>query len=229
VLAPAELVALCGRGGTSGIGIHGFQRGGFLVDAGHRAQDKPGFLPSRHATGVTPPELLFAAHPPPHWGVLLAVPSGLSGLEGDRERDFMVANTPVPLPEVQATSHLVLMGLIPAVLEGDVEAFGLNLTRIQDVGWKSRHWRRPELRAWRSAVDALVGAGATGAGLSSTGALVFGVYDRTRHDDREIAARAAADLTARGLAAHVSTTTIGGPATVQVGALAAPTATGAAR
>src|SRR5215212_2341866 len=47
--ALTRLAAGSGRGGTSGIGLHAFARGGVLADAGHRVADKPGFLPSRHA------------------------------------------------------------------------------------------------------------------------------------------------------------------------------------
>ncbi|MFF1871466.1 beta-ribofuranosylaminobenzene 5'-phosphate synthase family protein [Streptomyces sp. CB03911] len=221
VLAHPELVALSGRGGTSGIGVHAFRHGGLLVDGGHLRRHKAAFAPSRFAeataaTGASLPPVLYAGRPPEHWGVVLAVPKGLSGLEGAAEREFMAANTPVPLPEVHEVSHTVLMGLLPALVEQDLPAFGSALTALQDVGWKRRHWDRPELRPWRRLVDILTAAGAVGGGLSSTGPLVYGLYDRTRHDDRALQERIATAAGRAGLPLEsVRTTRFGTPATVE--------------
>ncbi|MDQ1034660.1 beta-ribofuranosylaminobenzene 5'-phosphate synthase [Streptomyces sp. V3I8] len=212
-LGDRELAALSGRGGTSGIGVHAFTRGGFLVDGGHRTRDKEAFAPSRFAEGLPVPPLLYARTPPAHWGVVLAMPEGVRGLEGVAERDFMAAHTPVPLPAVEAVAHTVLMGLLPALEEGDLAAFGDGLTRLQDIGWKQAHWQRPELRRWRPLVGLMRAEGAAGGGLSSTGPLVYAVYDRTRHGDGELTGRIRAAADRAGLPlASLTTTTFGGPA-----------------
>jgi beta-ribofuranosylaminobenzene 5'-phosphate synthase len=212
-LAERELAALSGRGGTSGIGVHAFTRGGFLVDGGHRTRDKDTFAPSRFAEGVPVPPLVYARMPPEHWGVVLALPEGVRGLEGTAERDFMSAHTPLPLSAVRAVAHTVLMGLLPALEEDDLPAFGHCLTRLQDMGWKRAHWQRPELRPWRPLVDLMCAQGAAGGGLSSTGPLVYAIYDRAEHDGVELAGRirAAADRAGLPLASLI-TTTFGGPA-----------------
>jgi beta-RFAP synthase len=46
-----NLALLTGRGGTSGIGVHVFDLGGFIVDGGHRwPEDKCELGPTRHLT-----------------------------------------------------------------------------------------------------------------------------------------------------------------------------------
>ncbi len=197
--SPADLGRAAGRGGTSGIGIHCFAAGGIVIDGGHTVASKPAFLPSRFAEGAPIPPVLFAHPAPPEWSVVLAMPERAGGLEGAAERDFMIANTPVPLAEVQAVSHTVLMGLMPAVVERDLTAFGQALTTLQDVGWKRCHWARPELAPWRSLVDVVVAAGAGGAGLSSTGPLVYGVFDSSLIDAATMAERVSQAAHKRGL------------------------------
>ena len=41
-----ELAFAVKRGGTSGIGVTAFEKGGFIVDGGHRFKDKGAFMPS---------------------------------------------------------------------------------------------------------------------------------------------------------------------------------------
>lgn len=48
-----ELSLAVKRGGTSGIGVTAFEKGGFIVDGGHRFKDKGGFMPS--AASRVPP------------------------------------------------------------------------------------------------------------------------------------------------------------------------------
>ena len=55
-LRVADLTETVGRGGTSGIGITAFERGGFILDGGHRFPDqKSSFLPSSAAGNVPAP------------------------------------------------------------------------------------------------------------------------------------------------------------------------------
>lgn len=69
-----ELAALVGRGGTSGIGVHAFDLGGFIADGGHSLKEKSSFMPSSVSTAS--PALLLGRYAfPENWGVILAVPS----------------------------------------------------------------------------------------------------------------------------------------------------------
>ena len=73
-LSVADLAEAVGRGGTSGIGITAFERGGFILDGGHRFPDqKSSFLPSSAAGNVPAPPLLLR-HPFPDWELLIVIP-----------------------------------------------------------------------------------------------------------------------------------------------------------
>lgn len=184
----SELETISTRGGTSGIGINAFRSGGLLLDGGHSVSaQKKSFAPSRFATKAGQPPLLMRADFPGTWGIVLFIPSRHQGLSGQAELDFMLANTPVPLDEVQATSHIILMRLLPALRELDLETFGACVDAIQDVGWKRRHWIRSDTKPLQSARHAFTAATEIqGIGLSSTGATIFGFFDATRFSDDEV-------------------------------------------
>lgn len=187
----SDLVAKSTRGGTSGIGVNAFHTGGFLLDGGHSVDSqKKSFAPSRYATEAGQPPLLLRYEFPTHWGIVLFIPKCLHGLSGRDELEFMRSHTPIPISEVQSASHVILMRLLPAICEVDLEAFGSSVDKLQETGWKRRHWNRPDLRPLelvRSAFRETIGI--TGCGLSSTGATIFGFFDTTKLSDDEITKR----------------------------------------
>ena len=192
----SELGRISTRGGTSGIGIKTFMGGGLLLDGGHSVRrQKKSFAPSRFAAKAGQPPLLMRADFPETWGIALFIPSRQQGLAGEAELDFMLANTPIPLDEAQSTSHIILMLLLPALRELDLGTFGSCVSALQDVGWKRRHWLRPDvqpLRSVRSAFGATTGI--HGCGLSSTGATIFGFFDTTKFSDDEVSANLRSEL-----------------------------------
>lgn len=197
--SPSRLGKISTRGGTSGIGINAFRCGGILLDGGHSVRlQKKSFAPSRFAAKAGQPPLLLRSDFPATWKIALFIPSAHQGLSGQAELDFMLANTPIPLEEAQATSHIILMRLLPALRELDLETFGASVSALQDVGWKRRHWTRPDLESLRSVKSAFdATAGIQGRGLSSTGATVFGFYDATKVADAELAASLRRELSDR--------------------------------
>ena len=107
-LPAAELAARVGRGERSAIGVHGFDRGGLLVDAGKTA-----------GQGVSP--LLAHVTLPDAWRVMLFAPGGASDWHGDDERRaFATASGGDP----DALRHLAETALVPAAARGDLDAFG---------------------------------------------------------------------------------------------------------
>jgi beta-ribofuranosylaminobenzene 5'-phosphate synthase len=105
-----------GRGKRSALGVHGFAFGGFLVEAGKR--DERTIAP-----------LLGRWEFPSEWGVLLIVPRGLQGRHGTRERDAFanLAQRNCDDRTTEILSRIALLGLIPALLERDLTAFGESL------------------------------------------------------------------------------------------------------
>lgn len=182
-LGPPECIASSGRGGTSGIGIHAFYQGGLLVDGGHRrGREKSVFAPSAFAQGVSAPPLLARVPFPDDWRIVLYLPSSLRGLSGPEEQQFMTENTPLPKAECAAVAHIVMMGLLPALIERDLASFAQAVSALQDVGWKRRHWLRPQLAPMLAVRRAFARADIAGWGLSSTGPTVFGFVAAAQHD-----------------------------------------------
>ena len=186
--SPAMLAAMSTRGGTSGIGVNAFQVGGFLLDGGHSIDSrKKSFAPSHYATGAGQPPLLLRYEFPHSWGIALFIPERIQGLSGADELEFMLSNTPIPICEVQSVSHVILMRLLPALREADIEAFGSSVSALQETGWKRRHWSRHEIEPLQSVRSAFhETTGVFGCGLSSTGATIFGFFDTKKFADDEI-------------------------------------------
>ncbi|AXI25857.1 hypothetical protein CFE53_00770 [Methanofervidicoccus sp. A16] len=130
------LASITGRGGTSGIGVYAFERGGFIVDGGHtfgKGKDKEIFAPSSASKNVRVPPLIFR-----HdfkWDIVLTIPKG-ENIHGDREVDIFKKYCPVPLEETQRICHIVLMKILPAIVEGDIVSFGEGINKLQYLGFK---------------------------------------------------------------------------------------------
>lgn len=103
-----SLAARVGRGERSAIGVHGFDRGGLIVDAGK----EPG-------EAVSP--LLAQVKLPPAWRVVVFNPSTSADWHGPEERRAFAAASGGAPAELR---RLAEGGMIPAARAGDVDAFG---------------------------------------------------------------------------------------------------------
>jgi beta-ribofuranosylaminobenzene 5'-phosphate synthase len=162
-----ELSRRTGRGLRSGIGTHGFFQGGFLIDGGKGA-----------AEALAP--LLVRRSFPDTWGVVLALPAVPAGLHGNEElHAFRVLHVPAgDLARTDSLCRLVLLGLLPALVEGDLRAFGEALhdfnARVGEAfapiqGGLYAHAQVAEMVAW------LRRQGMPGVGQSSWGPAVFAI------------------------------------------------------
>jgi beta-ribofuranosylaminobenzene 5'-phosphate synthase len=107
-LTSLELAARVGRGERSAIGVHGFDRGGLLVDAGK--------LPGE---AVSP--MLAHVAIPDEWRVVLFSPPVANRWHGDYERRaFATASAGDP----DALQKLAESAILPAARRGDIDAFG---------------------------------------------------------------------------------------------------------
>lgn len=170
-LSVADLAEVVGRGGTSGIGITAFERGGLIVDGGHRYPDqKSSFLPSSAAGNVPAPPLLLR-HPFPDWELLIVIPR-CTHISGETEVQLFKTLCPQPRSTAEQLSHLILLQLLPAIFEADRRAFGAAINEIQTFGWK-----KVEIDAQggvlQQTLDFLRDNGAIGAGVSSWGPAIF--------------------------------------------------------
>lgn len=172
-LSVADLAEAVGRGGTSGIGITAFERGGFILDGGHRyPNQKSSFLPSSAAGNVPAPPLLLR-QPFPDWKLLIVIPR-CTHISGETEIQLFKTLCPQPQSTAEQLSHLILLQLLPAIFEADRCAFGAAINEIQTFGWK-----KVEIDAQggvlQQTLDFLRENGAIGAGVSSWGPAIFAI------------------------------------------------------
>ncbi|MCK9150898.1 beta-ribofuranosylaminobenzene 5'-phosphate synthase [Methanobacterium alcaliphilum] len=170
-----NLGRIVGRGGTSGIGVAAFQCGGFIVDGGHSNIEKPSFLPSS-ASKASPPPLIAHYEFPEEWNIILATPKLNDQVSGKKEVNIFQEFCPIPLREVEKLSHVLLMQMMPAVLDKNIESFGNALNKIQDIGFKKVENDLQHHLIGDIIMD-MREAGAFGAGMSSFGPTVFAVTD----------------------------------------------------
>ncbi len=116
-----ELAQLVGRGLRSGIGVHGFESGGFLFDEGKLNDDDLPTIRER---------LTF----PANWRIVLLPSQESSTWHGDRERSAFHRHRSVS--EVQATTerlHSLTEQVLTALRANDFAAFSLAISEFNRV------------------------------------------------------------------------------------------------
>ncbi len=178
----AELTQVVGRAKRSAIGTHVFGSGGFVLEGGRD---------ERHDR---PAPLLARIPIPDAWRCVLALPAGQPAMSGDAELEAFATLPAPPRGDAERVAHLVLMALLPALVEGDCDAFGAALTEIQQINGRwfaSKQGGYFAAGASAELADTLLRWGATGVGQSSWGPAVYAIAanpetgaalaDRVRH------------------------------------------------
>jgi beta-ribofuranosylaminobenzene 5'-phosphate synthase len=162
-----DLAKLVGRGRRSALGIHGFAQGGFLVEAGKHDPEAISPLVAR---------LAF----PEEWAVMLVIPQSLEGNYGPREAEAFqyLAGMLQNVSRTDALCRLLLLGMLPALLERDLEAFGAALydfnRRVGEMfeSVQGGVYAHPVVAKM---IQGLRGAGVKAVGHSSWGPSVFAI------------------------------------------------------
>jgi beta-ribofuranosylaminobenzene 5'-phosphate synthase len=176
-----------GRGRRSGIGLHGFVRGGLIVDGGRRARG-----PDERGDLVGMPPLLARMEFPREWSVLLVIPRVSPGLHGATEVEAFRRLPPVPEPITDHLCRLVLLGLLPAVAERDLARFGEALVELQRVVGQcfapaqGGIFAHPQLEA---IAERMTEEGLLGVGQSSWGPTLYGFTEGGLETQAEVAGR----------------------------------------
>jgi beta-RFAP synthase len=166
-LGAEELARRVGRGRRSALGVHGFARGGLLVEAGKRGGEAVAPLAARQDF-------------PEEWRVVLVLPPWGQGLHGAAEGRALegLNDGSWPLAQTDALSRLALLGMLPALAERDLRGFGEALydfnRRVGEAfrpvqGGTYTHPRAAEVVAF------VRGQGVPGVGQSSWGPALFAV------------------------------------------------------
>jgi beta-ribofuranosylaminobenzene 5'-phosphate synthase len=175
-LSVYDLAIKVGRGGTSGIGVAAFEKGGFILDGGHKFTEKKAFLPS--AASKLPPAPVLLRKDFPDWDIVVAIPEQ-KGASSKKEVNIFREKCPVPLPEVETLSHIILMQMLPALIEEDIVTFGKSINSIQEIGFKKREVELQPVSL--KLMEALRDGGAYGAGMSSFGPTVYAFGEDARN------------------------------------------------
>jgi beta-ribofuranosylaminobenzene 5'-phosphate synthase len=170
------LATLVGRGERSGIGIHGFEQGGCLIDLG-----KP-------TTATIAPSVLRIDWPA-DWWLVLAQPRIPGPWAGQRERLAFSRTRPVEtmMRLSERLCRLVLLGLIPALIERDWKIFGQSLNEYNRLAGEpfaleqGGNYATPKVAML---IEQIQRFGVSGAGQSSWGPTVFAVCQDAEQADR---------------------------------------------
>jgi beta-RFAP synthase len=185
----ADLLAKAmGRARRSAIGTWLFDGGGFIVEGG-RIEDGERIAP-----------LLARLPIPESWRCVVAVPWSSEGVSGESEVQAFRELPQPSLREVEHVAHVLVMSLLPALAEGDLETFGKAITTIQQINGS---WFAPAQGGSYAPgpstelINKMGKWGASGVGQSSWGPAVYGF---TEGDDRaaELAEIARAALNGNG-------------------------------
>lgn len=168
-LTPESIAVRFGRSRVSGIGVHAFLSGGFIVDGGH-AMDR------REAV----PPVVFRRDVPEDWVFVIGVPDIKRGVSGEQEKAAFRNLEPPPAEVVADVARIVLLQMIPSIIEPDIERFGDAMTKL-DTKFGS-YWAKVQGGTYshpriEECVNHLLDNGALGAGQSSWGPAVYGLAD----------------------------------------------------
>jgi beta-ribofuranosylaminobenzene 5'-phosphate synthase len=158
-----------------------FQRGGFVVDGGKSQK-----------TNCFPP-LIYRQPFPSQWRFVVAVPKSKEGLSNSQENHAFQELSAMSANEVGQICRLVMLRLLPALAEQDIESFGDAMTRIQVLTGK--HFAQAQGGIYSSGeaadcIEFMKRMGAYGVGQSSWGPALYAVVggDQAKSMQRKVEA-----------------------------------------
>ncbi len=157
-----KLASMLDRARYSAIGTYGFRSGGFILEGGKTKEQK-----------LSP--LLFRSEVPEDWRFLIICPKSNKGYDEKEERPIM-DELKVEKKYPEKISHNILMGMLPALVDEDIRAFGKHLTRIQEL--VGRSFSGYQEGTYNPAVSEIVESlkeETYGAGQSSWGPTAYGL------------------------------------------------------
>ncbi|MEM0331722.1 MAG: hypothetical protein QXM06_05380 [Archaeoglobaceae archaeon] len=163
-----RLAEILGRGKNSGVSTYIFKYGGFVVDGGV----KSGF-----------PPLVIREELPKDWGFLLIIPELKRGLDEEEEKPIM--KSVYGKPEcAEKIAHRIILGLIPAIKERNIEDFGRYLTEIQSfVGKHFEEYQGGEFREDLKFITDFLRQKTYGFGQSSWGPTIYGLIYKSSFEN----------------------------------------------
>ena len=161
-----ELAVSMGRARRTAVGTSIFEWGGFVVDGGKNLK-----------TQAFPP-LIYRQPFPTEWRFIVAVPNQKEGLSNSEENHAFEKLTVQPAEEVGQICRLIMLKLLPALAEHDIENFGDALTKIQIL--TGNHFAQAQGGTYSSpaaaeCIEFMKKIGTHGVGQSSWGPALYAV------------------------------------------------------
>ena len=167
-----DVIELSGRGGTSGIGINTFFRGGYIFDTGIANHGQRVLAPSSaFVLKSCQKPLLFKALRLPQWDLGICIPPITPKTEIE-EIEFFQKNCPINKEAIESILYEAVYGVTSALMEEDPDVFCKSIDAIQQTKWKllERNLYGKELIATESIIR---NAGAKCVGMSSLGPMLY--------------------------------------------------------
>lgn len=161
-----ELAVAMGRAKRTAVGTTIFEQGGLVVDGGKNQR-----------TNSFPP-VIYRQPIPSEWRFIVAIPNTIEGLSNSQENHAFEKLTKMPSEDVGQICRLIMLKLLPALAERDIQSFGDALTKIQII--TGNHFAQAQGGTFASpaATECLAfmkNNGAYGVGQSSWGPALYGV------------------------------------------------------
>lgn len=165
LLITPDIAERIGRGERSAVGVHGFDHGGLIVEAGK--------LPGE---SISP--LLTRVELPAHWRVVLFQPHAHGNWHGDLERQaFESAKSGEERSRLtERLMHIARRGILPAASSADLPAFGEavhEFNRLAGEPFIASQGGTYASREIEELIAAIRNLGIAGVGQSSWGPMVF--------------------------------------------------------
>ncbi len=181
-----ELAKIMDRGGSrSGVGVGAFKSGGFIIDGGRKlTADGP-----QHGDPHYLPPAIVRHAIPGNWRFVVAIPDKPQGLSGSAEKEAFRRLPPMAPEKVGEICRNIMMRMLPALVEEDIDAFGQALTAIQQI--VGNHFKPVQNGTFANELSARIikcmrDAGAKGAGQSSWGPAVYGLVPAQEAENLEV-------------------------------------------
>ena len=164
-----QLAVAMGRARRTAVGTSIFERGGFVVDGG------------KNLNSTECPPLIYRQPFPCEWRFVVAVPNLKEGLSNSQENHAFEKLTKMPAEDAGQICRLIMLKLLPALAEKDIESFGSALTKIQVI--TGNHFAQAQGGTYASpaaadCIEFLKTAGTYGVGQSSWGPALYGVIKK---------------------------------------------------
>lgn len=130
------LIQLSERGGTSGIGINSYFKGGLIYDLGVKSQDYKTHLPSSFVDNPTRPTPLYIGSMP-EWEIGFVIPRSGRSTSSYQEKNLFERICPIEDARAFQACYLSVFGTLSSLIERDYKLFAKSINETALTTWKS--------------------------------------------------------------------------------------------